>query len=86
MSSPSHTAAQAIFVGFETYQTTFHTITLRAQTRFEQRDWLGMQSDAVERLNLYKATVDQVVANVRAVLGDDLETISSLLSNMFTQI
>ncbi|HNB72498.1 MAG TPA: bifunctional isocitrate dehydrogenase kinase/phosphatase [Acidobacteriota bacterium] len=88
MSSPSHTAAQAIFVGFETYQTTFHTITLRAQTRFEQRDWLGMQSDAVERLNLYKATVDQVVANVRAVLGDDLETIKTWeeMKSLYSQL
>ena len=63
--------AGAIRDGFGTYHTGFETITRRATARFERRDWHGTQSDAVERLELYKLVVDQVVTHVQAVLGED---------------
>ena len=66
--------AAVIWSGFEQYQIEFRRITRRAQARFEQRDWHGVQSDAVERLNLYKKIVDSVVAALRAELGEAVKT------------
>ena len=61
--------ANAIHAAFLSYRAEFNAITCRAQTRFEQRDWRGMQDDALARLELYKKIVDHVVAETQAVLG-----------------
>jgi isocitrate dehydrogenase kinase/phosphatase len=66
--------AAVIWSGFEQYQIEFRRITRRAQSRFAQRDWHGVQSDAVERLNLYKKIVEAVVTAVRAELAEDVKT------------
>jgi len=66
--------AAVIWSGFEQYQTELRWIMRRAQARFEQRDWPGVQSDAVERLDLYKKIVDGVVAATRAELGEAAKT------------
>ncbi len=63
--------AAAIQAAFLAYRAEFKAITRRAPARFEQRNWRGMQDDAVERLELYKKIVDQIVARIRAVLGDE---------------
>ncbi len=65
--------ASAMHAAFLTYRAEFDAITRRAQTRFEQRDWHGLQDDAVERLELYKKIVDQIVAQIRAVLGEEVK-------------
>ncbi len=44
--------ADAIHAAFQSYRAQFNAITCRAQARFEQRDWHGMQDDALERLEL----------------------------------
>jgi isocitrate dehydrogenase kinase/phosphatase len=62
--------ANAIHAAFLAYRAEFNAITRRAKTRFEQRDWHGMQDDALERLELYKKIVDGVVAETQAVLGE----------------
>jgi isocitrate dehydrogenase kinase/phosphatase len=64
--------AQAIHAAFLAYRAAFNVITHRAQQRFEQRDWRGMQDDALERLELYKKIVDRVVAETHTVLGPDV--------------
>jgi isocitrate dehydrogenase kinase/phosphatase len=61
--------ANAIHAAFLTYRAEFNAITRRAKVRFEQRDWHGMQDDALERLELYKKIVDGVVAETQTVLG-----------------
>ncbi|HEX5688606.1 MAG TPA: isocitrate dehydrogenase kinase/phosphatase AceK regulatory subunit, partial [Roseiflexaceae bacterium] len=58
-----------IHQGFDAYQAEFKAITRRAKTRFEQRDWHGMQSDSTERLDLYKTIVDRVVDEITRLLG-----------------
>ncbi len=65
--------ANAILDTFDTYQTWFKIITRRARTRFENREWHPGQLDASERLNLYKQTIDQLVPEVRELLGDRLQ-------------
>jgi len=62
--------AHAIHAAFLSYRAEFNAITCRAKVRFEQRDWHGMQDDALERLELYKKIVDGVVAETQAVLGE----------------
>ncbi len=62
--------SRAIHDGFEAYQKRFRIITRRARIRFEQRDWVGMQSDTVERLRAYGEAVDPVVDQVQELLGD----------------
>jgi len=51
--------------GFDAYRSAFTAITQRAQARFETRDWLGMQADARERLELYTDVLRRVVDEVR---------------------
>ena len=63
--------AQVIHAAFLAYRAEFDAITRRAKIRFEQRDWHGMQDDAVERLELYKKIVDQVVTETHTVLGGE---------------
>jgi isocitrate dehydrogenase kinase/phosphatase len=57
--------------GFLAFHHQFQSITNRAQARFENRDWPGIQQDAQERLVLYNRVVMQVVGRLHDLLGDD---------------
>ena len=61
--------AGVIYSGFNAFHEEFRAITRRAGSRFERRDWHGMQADSVERLNLYKKIVDRVVAALEDFTG-----------------
>jgi isocitrate dehydrogenase kinase/phosphatase len=67
---PVEAATQSILSAYERYELGFKEITARARGRFEARDWAGAQSDATERLTLYKAHVDAAVADVQDILED----------------
>jgi len=55
---------------FDAYCAAFAEITARAPRRFARRDWHGMQSDALERLELYSRVLDVAVADlVRQLAG-----------------
>ena len=47
----------------------FEDITRRAQRRWEQRDWAGMQADTVERLGLTPRLINQAVEQLGTLLG-----------------
>ena len=53
---------------FGDYNARFRAITQRAKWRFEQRDWAGARTDAVERIELY----DVCVGETSAYLSDKL--------------
>ncbi len=61
-------AATTILTAFEGYEREFQTITRRAKLRFENRDWHGLQQDALERLDLYQRVISRCVAQVRELL------------------
>jgi isocitrate dehydrogenase kinase/phosphatase len=61
--------ADPILAAFDTYQRRFRAITQKAQTRFENRDWLGMQADAAERIELYREVVGWIVHELRELCG-----------------
>ncbi|WP_395791539.1 bifunctional isocitrate dehydrogenase kinase/phosphatase [Aquimonas sp.] len=63
-------AAASIRDAFEGYNGHFRAITQRARKRFEQNDWQGARSDAVERIELY----DRCVAAMGARLSAQLES------------
>lgn len=65
----SNLGAARILEGFEEYVARFRSINRRAPMRFEERDWRGMQSDAVERLRVYPVVVDRGIASIRHLLG-----------------
>jgi isocitrate dehydrogenase kinase/phosphatase len=67
--NPPKLVAEAIRQAFDSYQAQYAAITQRAQARFEDRDWPGMQVDAGERLDLYKKVVDETVTKINQVLG-----------------
>src|ERR687894_1338593 len=67
---PVEAATTSIHSAYERYELGFKDITARGQRRFEARDWAGAQSDATERLTLYKAHVDAAVADVQDILED----------------
>lgn len=62
--------ANAICNAFDYYQTQFRAITRRARGRFERCDWHGMQTDAAERLELYKKAADQIVSEIAELLAE----------------
>jgi isocitrate dehydrogenase kinase/phosphatase len=65
----SNMGANRILGGFEEYVARFRAISQRARRRFEERDWAGMQRDAVERLRLYTVVIDRVMESVGQLLG-----------------
>ncbi len=69
----SFVGARTILAGYENYVARFRVITSRAEVRFLDRDWHGMQADAAERLGLYRSVVSDVYADVVGLLGDRAE-------------
>ena len=69
--TPARQAAAKIHVAFDRYCEEFRSITARARARFERREWHGAQADAIERLTLYRRTVDDLVAALPSILGGD---------------
>ncbi|MEX1109035.1 MAG: bifunctional isocitrate dehydrogenase kinase/phosphatase [Dongiaceae bacterium] len=65
----AHDCANAIVAAFARYNAEYRTITRRAPERFENRDWAGVQSDVVERLELYSSMVNQTASELRQRLG-----------------
>ena len=63
-------AVAAIRAAYDKFHVGFQEITSRARRRFEQRDWLGAQTDATERLALYRVHLDAAVADSRDILQD----------------
>jgi isocitrate dehydrogenase kinase/phosphatase len=63
--------ARHIVDAFAGYNAEFRAITRRAPLRFDSRDWKASQRDAVERIELYDAFVNQAIAELRATLGPD---------------
>ncbi len=61
--------AEQIAEGHDDYMNRFGAINQRAPGRFEGREWAEMQSDSVERLLLYQATVTAVVSDIARHLG-----------------
>ncbi len=61
--------ARTIVDAFAYYNHEFGAITRRAPERFENRDWAGIQSDTVERLDLYTQCVNQAIEDVSRELG-----------------
>ena len=53
----SDQGARAIHETFIAYRTRFMQITRRAQSRFIDRDWQAMRTDATRRLELYREAV-----------------------------
>jgi isocitrate dehydrogenase kinase/phosphatase len=62
----AHVTAEA----FVAWRTSFDSVTRRAESRFEARDWLAMQRDAGERIDLYEATLNDALPGVTDLLGD----------------
>jgi isocitrate dehydrogenase kinase/phosphatase len=66
-------AAGAILDALCRFQAGFSEITRRARRRFENRDWNGLQADSTERLELYPRSLQEIVATVRNLLGNEAE-------------
>ncbi len=67
--------AKSILAAYQDYQDRFREITRRAQSRFEERDWHGLQHDAIQRLDLYRLVIDYIVAAIRVILGASIQDI-----------
>ncbi len=65
--------ADAAYRAARSYQASFHAITRRAAVRFIARDWEGAQADAIERLQLYAAVLDPLVAEIGRLMGGRLQ-------------
>ncbi|MFO0929657.1 MAG: bifunctional isocitrate dehydrogenase kinase/phosphatase [Gemmataceae bacterium] len=69
LDSIARRGAAAVLAAFHEYTGAFAAITRRAKARFEERDWHGMQHDAVDRLSLYGSSVAAFLAELPAHLG-----------------
>lgn len=69
----SNIGANTILAGYDAFVSRFRVITSRAEIRFRERDWAGLQTDASERLGLYRQVTDDVLADIVALLGDRQE-------------
>ena len=56
---------------WERHQGRFGEITARAPHRFAERDWRGVQDDAVERLEAYGRALDAAVAEMSHYTDSD---------------
>ncbi len=70
---PSDQGAKAIHEAFLTYRAQFMEITRRAPSRFVNRDWQAMRTDATRRLELYREAVDRIEAAIRQLLADRVQ-------------
>lgn len=64
-----YACANLILEAFNGDRTERRAVMRRAQTRFEQADWAGLQADAVERLNIRERYVQMAARRTQAVLG-----------------
>jgi isocitrate dehydrogenase kinase/phosphatase len=62
-------AAKLTLDAFDSFSRQFQTITLRAERRFEEKDWAGGLRDASERLDLYEAVLDRLAEQLVRALG-----------------
>ncbi len=69
MESVAFQGAAIVSAAFDAYQARFQEITRRACRRFEERDWHGMQQDAVERLEIREQIIHGVVLQVQTLLA-----------------
>lgn len=72
--------AGEIIAGFDRYLDDFREITQRAHTRYENRDWHGIQADSKRRLSLYKRQVPQIARKVRRLLGPDFQSLTAWMA------
>ena len=67
---PARQLARTVGDLYFAFRERFDAVTARAPARFLGKEWGAAQSDASERLTLYKAHVDQAVGAIRARAGD----------------
>lgn len=63
-------AAHIILSAYSSYFRQFKRITKRAKLRFEDKDWHGIQKDAVERQSLYKIAIGNCTTELIDFLKD----------------
>lgn len=64
-----------IYDGFADYGQRFRAVTQSSRRRFEQRDWLGAQQDARERIALYDRVVLEILDQIRQLLGRQVHAV-----------
>jgi isocitrate dehydrogenase kinase/phosphatase len=65
--------AERLVAAWDAYARAFAAITRRAPLRFSARDWHAGRTDALERLELYRATLDPAVEDLTRILGSGVE-------------
>lgn len=74
MSAPVHderkvnSIVERLVHGFRAYRADFQSITAKARSWFEARDWEATQQGIVDRLELYRTATDRVLAEIRELL------------------
>ncbi|MCH8140967.1 MAG: bifunctional isocitrate dehydrogenase kinase/phosphatase [Gammaproteobacteria bacterium] len=66
----SQQIAKIVYSGFKSYRQDFQEITLAAQSRFENTDWLGAQEAGTRRLAVYGEHLLNVVSQLNGVLAE----------------
>lgn len=67
---PIELGAQLVADAFDQYHRRFREVTRRSRRRFAQQDWAGLEADAIERLSLYRRSIDQVVERCLRECGE----------------
>ncbi|MCI4668649.1 MAG: bifunctional isocitrate dehydrogenase kinase/phosphatase [Bacteroidia bacterium] len=61
--------AETIIEAFDAFILEFEKVTANGRSRFENRDWHGIQSDSKKRLNIYKKQVPRLARKIRRIMG-----------------
>jgi len=69
--------AQEIIQAFDAFRQEFEELTANGRSRFEARDWHGIQSDSKKRLSLYKKQVPRVARKIRRLMGAEFRNLES---------
>ncbi len=80
--------AERLLAGWEAYARAFAAITRRAGVRFSARDWRSGRGDALERLELYRRTLDPAVEDLGRILGAGVDDpgVWSGMKERFTEL
>ena len=72
----ARTGAEWLLRAYEEYTRAFGEITRRAPARFSERDWHGTRADALERLELYRHSLDPTIRDLKSLFGEGVSNVA----------
>ncbi|MGZ6987947.1 MAG: isocitrate dehydrogenase kinase/phosphatase AceK regulatory subunit, partial [Thermoanaerobaculia bacterium] len=84
----SRTGAEWLLRAYEEYTRAFGEITRRAPARFSERDWHGTRADALERLELYRHSLDPTIRDLKSLFSEGVSDVAlwTVMKSLFARL